>query len=92
MGNSNKKAQLMREHEAEMALIRNKHDENEKKLLIEKLALEHNLEKHKAEIARLAKLDALQYQAEIKNIESKIRQNDQYHEREKIKNEYNFIN
>ena len=92
MGNSNKKAQLMREHQAEMAMIRNKHDENEKKLLIEKLALEHNLEKHKAEIARLAKLDALQYQAEIKNIEAKIRQNDQYHEREKIKNEHNFIN
>ena len=92
MGNSNRKAQLMREHEAELALIRNKHDENEKKLLIEKLALEHNLEKHKAEIARLAKLDALQYQAEIKNIESKTRQNDQYHEREKIKNEHNFIN
>lgn len=87
MGNSNKQAQLMREHEAEMAMIRNKHDENEKKLLIEKLALEHNLEKHKAEIARLARLDALQYQAEIKKIEAKIRENDQYHEREKITND-----
>ena len=92
MGNSNKKVQLMKECEVKMSMIRNKHDENEKKLLIEKLALEHNLEKHKAEIARLARLDDLQYKAEIKKNEAKIRENDQYHEREKINNEYNFIN
>ena len=78
MGDSNKIVQLMREHEAEMAMISNKFNENLQKLLIENLALEHNLEKHKAEIARLVKLDALQYQAEIKNIESKIKQNAQY--------------
>ena len=42
MGNSNRKLQLMNEHEAEMAMIRNKHDENEKKLLIEELALKYN--------------------------------------------------
>ena len=92
MGNSNRKLQLMKEHEAEMAMIRNKHDENERKLLIEELALKYNLEKHKAEIERLARLDAYHYDIEKKKIEADIRKNDQFNEREKTKIKNNFIN
>ena len=91
MGNSNRKLQLMNEHAAEMEIIRNKH-EAEKKLLIEKLTLQFNLEKYKAEIERLAKLDAYHYDIEKKQLEAKIREKDQFHEREKIKNEYALIN
>ena len=86
MGNSNRKLQLMNEHSAEMEMIRNKHDIAEKKLLIEKLALQYNLEKHKAEIERLAKLDAFHYDIEKRQLEAKIRERDQFYEREKIKN------
>ena len=92
MGNSNRKLQLMKEHEAEMAMIRNKHNENERKLLIEELALKYNLEKHKAEIERLARLDAYHYDIEKKKIEADIRKNDQFNEREKTKIKNNFIN
>ena len=92
MGNSNRKLQLMNEHEAEMAMIRNKHDENERKLLIEELALKYNLEKFKAEIERLARLDAYHYNIEKKKIEAEIRKNDQYHKREETKIKNNFIN
>ena len=91
MGNSNRKLQLMNEHAAEMEMIRNKH-EAEKKLLIEKLALQYNLEKYKTEIERLAKLDAYHYDIEKRQLEAKIRERDQFHEREKIKNEYTFKN
>ena len=89
MGNSNRKLQLMNEHEAEMAMIRNQHDEKEKKLAIEKLALEHNLEKHRNEIERLAKLDAYHYNLEKGKLEAEIRKNELFHQREvaKIKNQ-----
>ena len=43
----------MNELEAEIGMIQNQHDENEKKLLIEELVLKYNLEKHKTEIKRL---------------------------------------
>ena len=75
MGNSNRKLQLMNEHQAEMTMIRNMDDEKQKKLAIEKLALEHNLEKHKAEIARLAKLESYHYDLEKKQLEAQIRKN-----------------
>ena len=70
MGNSNGKLQIMNEHEAEIAMIWNQHDEKEKKLAIEKLALEHNLEKH---IERLAKLDAYHYNLEKGELEAEMK-------------------
>ena len=92
MGNSIQKEQLLKEHEAEMAMIRNKHDENERKLLIEELALKYNLEKFKAEIERLARLDAYHHDIDKRNIEVKKKERDQYHEREETKIKNNFIN
>ena len=92
MGNSNRKLQLMNEHAGEMEMIRNKHDLAEKKLLIEKLCLHYNLEKNKAEIERLARLVAYHYEIEKRQLEAKIREREQFHEREKIKNEYAFRN
>ena len=90
MGNSNEKARLMYEHEEEMAQISNMKDIREKEILLKEKMEQYNLEKHKAEIERLANLDRLHYQAELKQLEAQIRKNDQMHERElqKIKNDF----
>ena len=82
MGNSNEKARLMYEHEEEMAQISNMKDIREKEILLKEKMEQYNLEKHKAEIERLANLDRLHYQAELKQLEAQIRKNDQMHERE----------
>ena len=90
MGNNNEKLRLMNEHSEEMEYIRNQHDIKTKELLIQEKALQYGLEKHKAEIERLAQLDKYHYNVEIKKLEAQIRKNDQLHQREtkRIDNEY----
>ena len=92
MGNEEEKIRLANEHCEEMERLRNIRDVNMKKLEVERLAIEYGLEKHKAEIQRLANLDKYHYDAELKRIEAMVKKNNQLHEREKIKINNDFIN
>ena len=84
MGNSNRKLQLMNRHSEEMENLRNIHDENTRKLEIQKKVNEYNYQQYMAEIERLVQLDKYHYDVEKRKLEAQVRVNDQMQEREKM--------
>ena len=82
MGNDLEMQDLMNQHYEEMQSINNEHDIKQKQILLNEKIAEYNLEKHRREIERLAKLDRYHFEAEVQKIRAGIRKNDQFHERE----------
>ena len=68
MGSSNEKNRLLYEHQEEMEAIRNEKDIAKQKLLIKEKALQYDLEKHRAEMERLAQLDKYHYNIEMEKV------------------------
>ena len=92
MGSENERIRINNAHIEELEHIRNKGDIREKELFFKEKMEQYTLEKHKAEIERLANLDKYQFEEEIKQIMAQQRKNDQMHEKEIKKIQNDFLN
>lgn len=80
--NNNETRSINTQHVEELERIRNIHDENQQKILLDKKIAEYNYENKRREIERLIKMDELDFKKEMERLGVERRKNDQLNEEE----------